>query len=551
MDWATSGQISLGSALLGIVSHLVIFIRGEWHMRVPALIIAFLSLLATLSFLEYNIVNNLGITVGFITRVAGSYLGGLSGSIILYRKYFHRLRNFPGPPLAATTKLWHVWKCFGKSNHLLLEELFKEYGPIVRTGPEELTIVDAAIPQIADGPKSQFTKGAWYDIFLPEVSINATRNVADHGARRRVWERGFSPKALAVYEQHIVHYGELLATQVETIVRESTSTGGREGATINVTDWFSWFAFDVMGEFAFSRSFQMMQEKKWHSKVRLLVDGMGAIGPVSPVPWLAQLAMSIRPRNHLTKNWHSLLRWCKDCMDRRLELKGERPDVSHWLIEDYLANGSQQADRAWLNGDAVTIIVAGSGTVSAVLVFAFYELARNPSQQDKLHQEIENVDIYDRFQLQNCTHLNAFLNETMRLHPPVPTGGNRVTPPGGVTINNRHIPGGVTIVAPKYSIQRLESSYVDADQFIPERWTTRRDMVKDSRGFAPFSLGKYGCIGKSLAMSEMRFVTALLLKKFEIGFQGAGKGESLLAGLRDHFTFKPGDLPLRFRIRTP
>ncbi|RWA10857.1 hypothetical protein EKO27_g4259 [Xylaria grammica] len=498
---------------------------------------------------EYCRVNDFGSAVKVVGHVTSSYAAGLFSSIVIYRKYFHRLRRFPGPRLAAVTKLWHVWKGLDGKNHLLLEDLFKRYGPIIRTGPEELTIIDAAVPHIIDGPKSQSTKGIFYDIFLPEVTIAAARNIDDHDSRRRIWERGFSPKALAVYEERTIHYAELLANQIEYLVRESGLSNSPEGAIINMTEWISWFAFDVMGEFAFSTSFRMLQDRKWHSKIRLLVDGLGAVGVASPVPWLAQLGMSIRPRIRLAQDWFDLLKWCRERMDERLQMKGERPDVSHWLIESYIKNGSQTAERAWLNGDAATVIIAGSGTVSVVLTFAFYHLAHDPSQQDKILKEIQDVDIYDRSQLQNCSHLTAFINETLRLYPPVPTGGNRITSPAGITINSTYIPGGVTIVAPKYSIHRLESSYERADQFIPERWTTQRDMVKDNRGLAPFSLGKFGCIGKSLAMIEMRFVIALLLKRFEIEFQENDKGEVLFADLKDQFTFAPGDLPLRFRMR--
>lgn len=190
------------------------------------------------------------------------------------------------------------------------------------------------------------------------------------------------------------------------------------------------------------------------------------------------------------------------------------------------------------------------------LVFAFCELALQPSQQEKLAEELREVDIYDRVQLRNCAHLNAVINETLRLHPAVPTGGYRVSPPEGATLNANngktyYIPGGVTIVAPRYSIQRLESSYQDASKFIPERWTTRKeDLVKDARGFTPFSMGRYGCIGKSLAMSEMRFVIALLVKRFEIDFaEGSNRGQEMWDGLKDQFTFAPGDLRLRFRVR--
>lgn len=169
--------------------------------------------------------------------------------------------------------------------------------------------------------------------------------------------------------------------------------------------------------------------------------------------------------------------------------------------------------------------------------------------QDKVLDELRDVDIYDPAQLQRCAHLNAIINETLRLHPPVPTGGYRQSPPGGLSIDGTYIPGNVTIVAPRYSLARLESSYKSADQWIPERWTTRPEMVRDTRGFAPFSQGRFNCVGKGLAMNEMRFVIALLIQKFQVDFLGHDKGEELFANLRDQFTAAPGKLELRFSAR--
>lgn len=248
----------------------------------------------------------------------------------------------------------------------------------------------------------------------------------------------------------------------------------------------------------------------------------------------------------------------------------ERPDVSHWLIDAALKKGSLEADREWLNGDAVTIIIAGrsvphslttcthltaveihSDTIAPTLVFTFYELARNPSHQAKVFDELRGVELYDHSQLQRCVHLNAVIHETLRLHPPVPTGGYRQSPPEGINIGSTYIPGNVTIVSPRYSLGRLESSYKSAHEWIPERWTTQPDLVKDARGFAPFSQGRFVCVGKALALNEMRLIVALLVTKFHVEFwDGADQGKQLFANLKDQFTAAPGKLELRFRPRT-
>lgn len=190
-----------------------------------------------------------------------------------------------------------------------------------------------------------------------------------------------------------------------------------------------------------------------------------------------------------------------------------------------------------------------SDTIAPTLVFAFYELARNPRHQRKLLEELRNVDIYDRTALQGCSHLTAIIDETLRLHPPVPTGGYRQSPPEGMTIAGTYVPGNVTIVSPRYSLARLESSYEEPTEWIPERWTTRPELVKDARGFAPFSQGRFNCVGKTLAMTEMRFVISLLVRKFEVTFEAGKQGERLFSDLKDQFTASPGRLDLNFKNR--
>lgn len=75
--------------------------------------------------------------IAFISAsvIVWSYLGGLYASLIVYRlSPFHRLNRFPGPRLAAVSKLWHVWQCRDSRNHQLMERLHNQYGDFVRIG---------------------------------------------------------------------------------------------------------------------------------------------------------------------------------------------------------------------------------------------------------------------------------------------------------------------------------------------------------------------------------------------------------------------------------
>ena len=244
--------------------------------------------------------------------LVSSYSAALFTSMVIYRKYFHRLRHFPGPWLAGATKFWHVYQCRDGRNHLLLERLRHKYGPIIRTGPEELTVIDPEVPNAVDGPGNDCSKAVWYDFLLPEVALNTTRSKRDHDVRRRIWDHGFSSKALAYYEERVVEYAETLEARVAEL--------SRRGEPVDVSKWFYWFTFDVMGEFAFAKSFGMLRDEKWHFAVVMLRKAMGLLGPLSPVPWLAQIGFYIAPWMWVVRDWLAMLVWCRDRMGERIKV---------------------------------------------------------------------------------------------------------------------------------------------------------------------------------------------------------------------------------------
>jgi hypothetical protein len=134
-------HIRLGSygvgVLCGIAVHHGIFIRGEWHIQAPSILIChvwvFFCLLLSRSFTQET---KFGPLFQSACWIAQTYVPGLMLSILIYRVFFHRLTKagFPGPPLATATKLWHVWACRNSKNHEVLYSLHKKHGDFVRIG---------------------------------------------------------------------------------------------------------------------------------------------------------------------------------------------------------------------------------------------------------------------------------------------------------------------------------------------------------------------------------------------------------------------------------
>lgn len=203
----------------------------------------------------------------------------------------------------------------------------------------------------------------------------------------------------------------------------------------------------------------------------------------------------------------------------------------------------------YLGGDAMVIIIAGSDTVSIALTFLFHNLALEPDHVEKLREELKGVDITDNRTLQSLVHLNALINETLRLYPPVLTAPLRQTTPDGLKIGRHYIPGNVVVSTPMWSLGRLESSYERATEFLPERWYPSSDLIKDSQGYAPFASGAHSCLGKQLALIELRLVTARLVTQYDFQFADVKNSRETIADIKDCFTAQSGPLRLIFTER--
>ena len=131
MQWL----LLIDAAVAGIIAHCGLFIRVEWHLEGPKVMFGHIALgsLAWWFFLRHESVT-ISEHIRLCSLVFGSYIISLFSSIVIYRLFFHRLRDFPGSRLAAASKLWHIFKCRHSKNFRILEDTYRQYGQFVRTG---------------------------------------------------------------------------------------------------------------------------------------------------------------------------------------------------------------------------------------------------------------------------------------------------------------------------------------------------------------------------------------------------------------------------------
>jgi tryprostatin B 6-hydroxylase len=117
-------------------------------------------------------------------------------------------------------------------------------------------------------------------------------------------------------------------------------------------------------------------------------------------------------------------------------------------------------DYNWLRGDTRLVIVGGSDTTAATLTYIYYHLAKDPSLVDKLRAELmpllDGKRTLDPKDVASAKYLNGVIHEALRLHPPIPSGYPRLTPPEGVEIGGHYIPGNTTVTVPLWTIGRCK-----------------------------------------------------------------------------------------------
>lgn len=239
-------------------------------------------------------------------------------------------------------------------------------------------------------------------------------------------------------------------------------------------------------------------------------------------------------------------------------------------MDAYKESPRAPIDYTWLVGDTRLAIVGGSDTTASTLTFLFCHLAQDPSQVKKLRDELEPLlndrNYLDQKDVAKAKHLDGVIQESLRMHPAIPSGFPRITPPEGITIGDTYIPGGMTIVLPVYAMQRDEENYERANEFIPERWYSEPQLIKNRDAFLTWNIGEFnlfshllraviklldtgtnGCIGRALAITEMRDLVTAWIQNFEsVRFAPGEDGSDLLLGTLDHFTVGVKPLNLVF-----
>eukprot|EP00019_Armaparvus_languidus_P001729 CAMPEP_0168606304 /NCGR_PEP_ID=MMETSP0420-20121227/16494_1 /TAXON_ID=498008 /ORGANISM="Pessonella sp." /LENGTH=423 /DNA_ID=CAMNT_0008645949 /DNA_START=131 /DNA_END=1402 /DNA_ORIENTATION=+ len=189
---------------------------------------------------------------------------------------------------------------------------------------------------------------------------------------------------------------------------------------------------------------------------------------------------------------------------------GTREDV----LSRFMSLG--HATDQQLHDAAVNFILAGRDTTAQLLTWTFYLLATHRDTQTKLLHHIDTLVGDKPLTMDNLKHmdyLQAVMDETLRLYPPVPIDFKK-------SIAADRLPSGVDVPADTYTMWsawimgRSPVLWDDPDTFRPERWLDPAHPVPPHHA-VPFQQGPRICLGKNFAYLEVKTLICRILPLFE------------------------------------
>lgn len=227
--------------------------------------------------------------------------------------------------------------------HKKLLEIHKRYGQIVRIAPDELSFthpdswkevqghVKQGQPENGKDPKI-------YDPSRDTSLVSASRE--RHGPMRRTLAAAFSARAMVAQQPLLNGYIDLLMQRL----REKGESGAK---SLNMTKWFEWITFDIVGDLAMGESFECVKRSASHPFVDNIVNGIKVL-PLNqalhyfPIPASLRGPMFLLTAPKETLTGDKLMRgFSQAAIKKRISLGLERPDFVDAMLRkggDYVSS---------------------------------------------------------------------------------------------------------------------------------------------------------------------------------------------------------------------
>ncbi|KAJ9604043.1 hypothetical protein H2200_011566 [Cladophialophora chaetospira] len=453
-----------------------------------------------------------------LTALAALFLAIFTVSL---RSYL-RLRHVPGPCLASITNLWLTYQFWsGKSNAAITTELHHKYGPVVRSGPNRMIFSKPSTIPVIYRTTDVMPKSSFYlplRVMLRGREISSFVTVLDEkrmSAIKRLLLGNFTINSFLRQEGELDH---TLSSLVQYL--EQTKTG------IDIGQTFGYWAFDSISRIALSEDQSFLSQQKdcgdtIESGFMRLTHGhrWGAIPTLEHLIFKNSFMQRMQKSSMLSIIAAEKMQNKLD-QEKETDLEGQVD-----LLGKYLAASRRDPDLIKpvdVIGFLVSTMHAGSSTTGQAVAGILVTLLQNPAKMKKLEKEILDANLGETPQFGDANkllYLDSVCREFFRYKHGGGTILDRTVPGEGITIDGIWVPGG-TNVSVSTAVLNMDADIwgPHPERFVPERWMGLSDEKLKMMDHAElsFSTGRRMCMGRNLAMIEIKKAITRLITTFKI-----------------------------------
>ncbi len=339
---------------------------------------------------------------------------------------------------------------------------------------------------------------------------------------------------------------------------KTTETSPDGSIVIEIREWASRATLDIIGVAGMGKDFDSLTNPEnalFQTYKRIFSGNRGAQVVqllLSMLPHWVAVNLPLKRNDEIGNAIRTIKQASRDLIASKREQvnRGEKP--AHDILSVAMESGGF-TDEDLVN-QLMTFLAAGHETTASAMSWAVYLLCKHPSTQQRLREELRtqlpaitdpSTEISST-DIDRLPYLNAVLQETMRLFPPVPLTMRETAI--DTTVQGSFIPRGTTIVICPWAVNTSIHLWgADAREFKPERWLgshANTGGAESNYAITTFLHGPRSCIGKDFAKAEFACLVASLVGRFEVEFE-EGEWELKIQG---GITARPkGGLRVRLR----
>ncbi|KAL8909086.1 MAG: hypothetical protein Q9207_000420 [Kuettlingeria erythrocarpa] len=426
--------------------------------------------------------------------------------------------------LVPLTDWYTIYHQFIGDRHIDFYNLHKRYGPIVRFGPNRISINSATALRDIYSTGANVQKSSVYSSYKHFFSgIDMSMTTIDrkkHAYKRRVNAQALTSAAIKSLEERILRNVRVFCDSLveERLVMEWSSPK-------DMTRHVGWLVSDIMGDVTFSKNWDVQRSDRYRKFVEDGPLGVAGIHLTGHMPLLLRFGLDRLLFGPLIEGTRQLNQLSKSVTDWRVGqghiLDGQ--DLFSHLLRARDPETGDTFTHDEMVAEAGLFIVAGTDTTITATCATLFYLLKNPTALQRVQSEIRIAfqaleDIRIGLKLDGCNYLTACIQESLRICPPTGSLLPREVLPGGITIDGEFFPAGVDMGVPHFALHHNERYFSEPFRYRPERWIDcdQATAIAQSGAFAAFGVGRTSCIGKNLAFQEIRLVLGRLIWLYDM-----------------------------------